>query len=60
MDGLQDWLQDWMSRPAFYAVLVLVLLCLPALFRHMRGGSRHTQTHAHPPPRKRRNFWHRR
>jgi hypothetical protein len=57
MNG-QDWLQDWMDRPAFYAVLVLVLLCLPVLFRHLRGGGRHT--HTQPPPRKRRNFWHRR
>ncbi len=52
---MQDWLQDWMDRPAFYAVLVLVLLCLPMLFKHTRSNK-----HIQPPPRKRRNFWHRR
>jgi hypothetical protein len=50
-------LQDWLDAPAFYAVLVLVLLCLPLIFRHTRGGEKDE----HPqPPRKRRNFWHRR
>lgn len=47
-------LQDWFDTPAFYAVLVLALLCLPLLFRHLRGRPKDE------PRAKRRNFWHRR
>ncbi len=51
-------LQDWFDAPGFYALLVLVLLCLPLAVRHARGGR--SRNSAHQPPRKRRNFWHRR
>lgn len=51
-------LQDWFDTQAFYALLVLVLLCLPLAVRLGRGG----RTRGTPPSsaRKRRNFWHRR
>jgi hypothetical protein len=52
-------LQDWFDTQAFYALLVLVLLCLPLAMRIGRGGR--SRGAAPPPPRlKRRTFWHRR
>jgi hypothetical protein len=51
-------LQDWFDTRAFYALLVLVLLCLPLAMRLGRGGR--TRGAAPPPARKRRSFWQRR
>lgn len=51
--------QDWFGMQAFYALLVLCLLCLPLAMRIRRGGRSRKATPPTPRP-KRRSLWQRR